>query len=310
METQTLILLMSQVLAAAGVFIGIYALSPKPQEVDEESDFVPLVHRGQMGAKRAELKEKFPLYALSLPLIVSLSKTVSMLPLEELRVELRNRLVQAGNPGAFTPDEFLAIPVFSGIAFPGMWYLALNALEVDAPPALFLGFLIVGLILPMLWLNDAVRRRRQEISRALPYILDMLTLSIEAGLDFISAVERIVTKKSNQGPLSEELYQMLQELKMGKTRRDALRDLARRVNLDSMKSVVANLIQADQLGTPLGPILRIQSDMLRVRRSQEAEKLAMEAPVKLLFPLMLIFMAVMGILLGPLVIRMMNNDIF
>jgi tight adherence protein C len=120
-------------------------------------------------------------------------------------------------------------------------------------------------------------------------------------------VEKIVSRKANQGPLSEELYIMLQELRMGKTRREALRDMARRVSLDTLNSVVASLVQADQLGTPLGPILRIQADMLRIRRSQEAEKAAMEAAVKLLFPLLFIFISVMLILLGPMFLRLSDT---
>ena len=103
---------------------------------------------------------------------------------------------------------------------------------------------------------------------------------------------------------------MLQELKMGKTRREALRDMANRVNLENLSTVVAALIQAEQLGTSLGPVLRIQYEMLRLRRSQRAEKLAMEAPVKMVFPLLFIFTSVFLLLFGPVIIKAFQGKLF
>jgi tight adherence protein C len=103
---------------------------------------------------------------------------------------------------------------------------------------------------------------------------------------------------------------MLQELKMGKTRREALRDMASRCRIENLDTVVEALIQADQLGTSMGPILRIQSEMLRVRRSQRAEKLAMEAPVKMIFPLLFIFSSVFLLLFGPTIVRFLRDGLF
>ena len=154
-------------------------------------------------------------------------------------------------------------------------------------------------IMPDIWLYGAIRRRHHSIQIALPFVLDILTLSVEAGMDFISALQRNC-KARRLDPLNEELLRMTKEIQVGSSRREALRRMADRVKQPDLKSVAFALIQADELGVSIGSILRIQSEQLRARRFDRAEKLAAEAPVKMLGPLMLcIFPAVFIILLGP-----------
>ncbi len=293
------------------IVLGVYALAPKKKYFEEEEEEeAPLVQRGHLGAKRQELKELFLLYRITLPLVTWLAFFISKLPIEDYRNRLNRKLTAAGNPGAYNADEFIALRILVFFGIPILTFLLFTAMFGNCHPLILSLATLLGFFLPPVWLRDTLMKRAKEINRSLPYILDLLTLSIEAGLDFISSVERIVMKKESTGPLYDELFQMLQELKMGKTRREALRDMARRINLDNVNSVVAALIQADQLGTSLGPVLRIQSEMLRVRRSQQAEKLAMEAPVKLLFPLLFIFLAVIMLLLSPVVIRFIRGQLF
>ena len=141
------------------------------------------------------------------------------------------------------------------------------------------------------------------IQRALPYALDLLTLGVEAGLDFTQSLQSIV-KKLGDTPLADEFQQAIQEITVGKTRSEAMRDMATRVNLQDMTSFISSLIQAEELGASLGPILRIQSDQMRVKRSQRAEEMAMKAPVKIIFPLVIfIFPATFLVILGPLFIK-------
>jgi tight adherence protein C len=167
--------------------------------------------------------------------------------------------------------------------------------------ATFLGIGIAcGACYPLIWLRDKVRARHQAITRALPYNLDLLTLSVEAGLDFAAALAKVV-EKGRKGPLADELSVALKELKLGKTREEALRNLAARVELPTLSSFVHALIQADKMGTPLGKILRILSTQMRIERTQRAEKLANEAPVKLLLPLIgFIFPTLFIMLFGPI----------
>ena len=146
----------------------------------------------------------------------------------------------------------------------------------------------------------AFMKRHHAMVRALPYNLDLLTLSVEAGLDFAAALGKVVDK-GRKGPLCDELSITLKELRLGKTRDEALRNLAARVELQSLTGFVQALVQADRMGTPLGKILRILSTQMRVERTQRAEKLANEAPVKLLVPLIgCIFPTIFLMLFGPI----------
>jgi tight adherence protein C len=149
-------------------------------------------------------------------------------------------------------------------------------------------------------LRDQVAKRHLRITRELPYNLDLLTLSMEAGLDFQPAVHTVV-QKGRTGDVTKEFGLMLKEMRMGKTRQEALRAMADRVGLTAVSQFVNALIQADRMGTSLGRVLRIQATQLRVQRTQRAEKLAQEAPVKMLFPLIAcIFPTVFMILFGPI----------
>ena len=162
-------------------------------------------------------------------------------------------------------------------------------------------------VLPDIWLRGAVKRRHLEIQKALPFVLDLLTLSVEAGMDFISALQRNCRLR-RLDPLNEELLRMTKEIQVGRSRREALKDMAKRVGQPDLRSVAHALVQADELGVSIGAMLRIQSDQLRSRRFDRAEKLAAEAPVKMLGPLMLcIFPAVFIILLGPVLTQAMKG---
>ena len=146
--------------------------------------------------------------------------------------------------------------------------------------------------------------------RALPYAVDLLTLSVEAGLDFTAALSKVV-EKGCRGPLAQELALAIKELRLGKTREEALRNLASRVDLGALTSFVQALAQADRMGTPLGKVLRILSTQMRLERTQRAEKLANEAPVKLLLPLVLfIFPTLFLMLFGPIGYQVFLGEIF
>ncbi|MFP4055786.1 MAG: type II secretion system F family protein [Candidatus Brocadiia bacterium] len=169
-------------------------------------------------------------------------------------------------------------------------------------------FFLIGLLLPWIWLRDCERARKRSIRRDLPFALDLLTLAVEAGLDFTAALGRIIRRRP-QAPLSQELGETLRQIQMGVTRAQALRELADRVMMEEIISVTSALIQADELGASLGPTLRIQADYFRVRRAQAAEKAAMEAPVKLLFPLICFFFpATFIVLFGPIFVRFVIGD--
>ncbi len=212
------------------------------------------------------------------------------------RLELS--LKKAGKPLELKPSEIVAFVELSALSFLALGILITLFLELS--PFIAVAFALVGMLYPLIWLRDKVRARHHAITRALPYNLDLLTLSVEAGLDFAAALGKVV-EKGRKGPLADELHTTLKELKLGKTREEALRNLAARVDLTTLNSFVHALIQADKMGTPLGKILRILSTQMRIERTQRAEKLANEAPVKLLLPLIgFIFPTIFIMLFGPI----------
>ncbi len=214
--------------------------------------------------------------------------------LDRLEAALR----RAGKPSDFKATEMVAFMQLSALSFFCLGVAC--AIWLDSSFLYALVFAAFGASYPLIWLRDKVRARHHAITRALPYNLDLLTLSVEAGLDFAAALGRVV-EKGRQGPLSDELAISLRELKLGKTREEALRNLAVRVELPTLSSFVQALIQADKMGTPLGKILRILSTQMRIERTQRAEKLANEAPVKLLLPLIgCIFPTIFIMLFGPI----------
>jgi tight adherence protein C len=313
MDTSGLLIPVASVFLFGCVLLLVVLLTPQQASLRGLTDFsAPLVH-GALGARRKELLERYPLYRLFLPIISFIGAQHAKLERERYTLRMQTRLSTAGNPGAFTPDEIVGLRVVLALLCPALTYLVLAAamlLEDGGRGTVLAAAAVAGYAYPSVWIADHVTKRAQTINRALPYVLDLLTLAVEAGLDFISAVERIVAKRSDRDPLTDELFLMLQELKMGKTRREALRDMALRCRLENVDTVVAALIQADQLGTSMGPVLRIQAEMLRVRRSQRAEKLGMEAPVKMIFPLLFIFSSVFLLLFGPTVVRFLRDGLF
>jgi len=164
----------------------------------------------------------------------------------------------------------------------------------------------LGLLLPELVLKQRIAQRRYHIVRALPDVLDLLTVSVNAGLGFDSALMKVTEKM--KGPLPAEVGQVLHEIKMGVARRDALRAMAERTGVLELRSLVSTIIQADQLGVSISKVLRLQSEGLRERRRQRAEEMAMKAPVKMLLPLVLfIFPTLFIVLLGPAVIQIIAS---
>lgn len=231
--------------------------------------------------------------------------------LDKMRAKIDRKLVAAGYEGVISSYQILSLriimPLFAGTMLSILLHLAFMQMPGKMGAMLlgregiffFLAYLLMFLY-PGMWLKATLKKRHTEIERALPFVLDLLTLSVESGLDFMTGIRRIIERRKIDA-LSEELIYMFQQIQVGKTRREGLRDMADRIDHPDINSLANALIQADELGTSIGTALRIQADQMRVRRYQRAEKLANEAPVKMLFPLVVfIFPAVFIILLGPI----------
>jgi len=267
--------------------------------------------------RRQERRLPF-LFRLLIPLAPNLNPVFSRKTFEKTNAELSRKIVSAGYGGLLTSEEFLAmkvlLPAVLGILLVAlMWALLAMVpgkagLVLRSHEASFMGVILLWFYAyPGLWLRRELNERHRKIQKSLPFVLDLLTLSVEAGLDFMSAMQRIV-ERGKIDALGEELVRVLREIQLGKTRRNALRDMGERVNQKDLRSVINALVQADELGVGIGSILRIQSDQMRQRRFERAEKMANEAPVKMLFPLVaFIFPAVFLVLLGPIVLQILRQ---
>ena len=254
-------------------------------------------------------ERKLPLvFRLLLPFVPNLEGLVMRPSFSKAREAAERQLVAAGFESLLNGKEFVALKYLVPVVCGGLWLVTLRLLTAFAPRSELassneiLWLLGVALLYyyPLLWLRRALKMRHSAIQRALPFVLDLLTLSVEAGMDFMSALQRNCERR-RLDPLNEELIRMTREIQVGIPRRVALRNMAQRVDLADLRAVSYALIQADELGVSIGAILRIQSDQMRARRFDRAEKLANEAPVKMLGPLMLcIFPAVLIILLAPI----------
>jgi tight adherence protein C len=218
---------------------------------------------------------------------------------DEKRKYYKRKVVAAGLKDELTPDEFISFKFFLIIFFPLVlgFLTALDFLQVSWP--IILGSTVAGWYYPDLWVRTRISARQRKILRSMPFIVDLLALSTEAGLDFIGAIGKVV-EKASPSPLVEELDQLLKEIKVGASRQEALREMAIRIDMTEVNSFISILISADQMGASIGKILRQQSDQIRVERMIRAEKAGAAASQKVLLPLIfLIVPAVMLMVFGP-----------
>ncbi len=218
---------------------------------------------------------------------------------------LQHRLATAGNPLGFIPLEFNALKGLTLVA--GVLIGVGVTFVVPRPPLQEVLIVVlaaaIGFYAPEKWLSGKIAWRKNEIQRALPNAIDLLNVSIEAGLGFDAAIARIVDKTA--GPLADEFQRALVEMRMGKTRIDALRDMADRANVADLGGFVAAIYQADELGASLTTVLRVQGKMIRSKRSMRAREIAAKLPVKMLFPLVLfVFPSIFIVVLGPGMIQL------
>ena len=209
---------------------------------------------------------------------------------------LKKKLIYAGHP--MNIAQFLAFKVVALFALPAAVYILLN----PKPASLWVAFMI-GFLFPDIWLRGKIKKRQEDIIRSLPDMIDLLGICVGAGLDFMLAVRRVV-QGVQDSVLGKEFKIMLQEIQMGLSRREALKNLAGRMDSQEINSFVRALTQADRMGSPLREALRIQADELRIIRFQRGEEMALKAPIKLLFPLLVFILPVVLIIVAaPILIQ-------
>lgn len=244
------------------------------------------------------------LLRLAMPLIRPLGQLIAVLPLGASREKLAKRLAQAGHPGGLSPDEFHAARIVA-IVFMGLAGMFIDN-ELGMMPTFTLVLVVIGFMYPDIWLKQALQKRRTRVFRDLPDMLDILRLACDAGLDLSSAM-KVVVEKGRKGPMLDELELVEREIALGRTRKEAFKNFADRLQMTEINAFVVALMQADQLGASVGPILKAQSEMARTRRWQLAEALVNKMPMKMLGPLVIfIFPSSFIILFTPLLIQWMQ----
>ncbi|MBU1076700.1 MAG: type II secretion system F family protein [Spirochaetes bacterium] len=288
------------------VFVFIYNIIP-----EKGREFILLKRLKKKELKVASKKRKSPVKEYILNFVHFLevkTKKWDNKYINNYKESLAPKIQKAGLIKKLTPDRLFAIQIASMLGAI-VFYLLVIVLDVGVEFNIVYGLLVlvIGFMFPTLvWLKGEIDKRTKAILRSLPDTIDLLTLCVEAGLDFGSAIRKIV-EKGKKGPLRDEFAEFEKEISMGSSRVNGLRNMSKRNDIDDLNSCLVALIQAVKMGTSLAPILRTQAEQLRIRRSQRAEKLAAEAPVKMLAPLIIcIFPTVFIILFVPIVMQLLK----
>lgn len=294
--------LLVSLIVFVGVALPIYTLFRYPVPAE------PPVHRrfaASLGADRATLFES-PILAPIMNIGLALTQRLN---LPAVRATIRQNLDASGNPSGYSVREYLAICLISGAAL-GIASTLLVIVSGSAL-ALLVGPVMaaVGFAIPMAALRDAGRRRCTRIGKQLPYTLDLISLTMAAGSTFTEAVQTLI-RDQPEDDLNQELAIVLSEVNLGTPRAAAMAHMAERIPLESLRSIVGAVNQAESLGTPLSTILKLQSDMLRMHRGVQAEKLSASASLRILVPSVLILVAVVIIVFAPMIIRAIRGELF
>ena len=256
-----------------------------------------------------ELSQPFSQRVL-LPMMEGAARFVTRFTPQQTLEQTRHKLELAGRPNNWTPSQLWGMRVVATVALGALIFLLMTISGQPFGKRIMLagGAALVGFIYPQLWLGSKIRSRQGAILRALPDALDLLTICVEAGLGFDSAMSKVNEKWDD--PLSQEFGRVIRDIQLGKARKDALRDMSNRMDVPDVTSFVAAIVQTEQLGVSISKVLRIQSDQMRMKRRQRAEERAHQAPVKMLFPMVfLIFPSIYIVLLGPAVLQVMDSGI-
>ncbi len=267
----------------------------------------------QLGSAQArnleelELQQPFTERTLR-PLVARLSRMGSRLGSASSSDAAEKRLAMAGNPGDLRLADWMGVKILAAIATGVLIFLLMGLLAKNLGLGIVLALvgLAIGYMLPEFWLGGKIKARQKVILKMIPDTLDLLTISVRAGLGFDAALAKVVEKLP--GPLSDEFRRALAEVRVGKARRDALRDMMPRTNVAPLSNFIGAIIQAEQLGVSISKVLQVQSEQLRIERRQRAEEMAAKAPIKMLFPLVgCIFPSLFIVILGPAIIAIMKT---
>lgn len=309
----TLILLVAGVLFVLVVIIGVISVSLRKNSEQEDDPLqarlAEYLQSGEVASlEEIELSQPFSERVI-IPIVNKIGEISARFTPQKAIQDTAKKMELAGNPWPIDAATFLAIRFIMAVVLGGF----VTAMVMLSPSpnlsdnALYIfGATFGGFFLPHLMLTSRITNRQKEIRKAMPDALDLLTICVEAGLGFDAAMSKVSEKWDNQ--LSLAFSRTIREVQLGKTRRDALKDMADRLGVSEMTSFVAAIIQSEQLGVSMAKILRIQSDQMRLKRRQRAEEEAHKAPVKMVLPMaFLMFPTILIIILTPAAMQIMGS---
>jgi tight adherence protein C len=290
--------ILAMFLAFFGVLLVVFGVvgNSKPRPMEQRlREFAPRPRSLEELEFEQPLSERF-----FRPILQQLSRLVSRNTPTNVMESAQKRLLHGGNPNNLTVADFMGIKglVSALLAALGVVISFLSGSGILFGVVLVIVLGTIGFLLPDFWLGSKVRQRRNNLLRALPDAIDLLSISVEAGLGFDAALGRLVEKTQND--LAYEFGRVIAEMRIGVPRREALRALAERTGIQELGIFVTAIIQAEQLGASITSVLHVQANEMRIRRRQRAEVLAHQAPIKMLFPMaFLIFPPMFVVILGP-----------
>ncbi len=299
-------LLMATV-AGLGVLLVFFAIAgARPMDPVQAR----LSQLGSMQARTLEeLELQQPLFERTLrPLAARLSGVAQRFASPSKVSRTEKRLAMAGNPGALRTIDFLGLKLVMAVLVAGVGFFVLVIVAGNVPFGMVAAVALaaMGFMAPEMWLSRRIKKRQKQILLALPDTLDLLTVSVRAGLSFDGALAKVVER--TKGPLADEFRRSLSEIRVGKVRRDAMRDIVSRTDVQPLSNFIGAIVQAEQLGVPIAKVLQVQSEQMRIERRQRAEEMAAKAPIKMLFPLVgCIFPSMFIVILGPAIILIALN---
>ena len=279
----------------AGIFVPIYAIFRYP--VQDEAPINRQIAKA-VGVDQETVFES-PVFAPALSLFMQLAKRVNLMG---MRNSIRQNLQASGNPSGYTVDQVIALAMASAVLIGGVSSAIATLIDGGALLLILPTMSAAGFMIPLFVLSSSATKRCRKIGKQLPYTLDLIALVMASGSSFTEAIETLI-RDDPDDELNQELAFSLSEMEYGTTRAAALQNLGVRIPLDSLRSVIGAVNQAEKLGTPLSAILKVQAEMLRMHRSVRAEKLSASASLKILVPSMLILLAVVLVIGAPMIIR-------
>ncbi len=290
----SLTLLLAYLLVAIAIFITVKNIMGEQMSLEEQE---------RLGIGISGKTFPSAIFRLVYPVVKRILPSVDKWKIDNFRQKITKKLASAGLRDIFTPDEFYAFQVAFAFSLPVAVYVYNFVLGLGLSISYVPVFAVFGWFYPSLWLSGIIKKRQEQIKREMPFIVDLLTLCVEAGLDFGGAMAKVV-EKGQEGPLRSEFETVLKEIKLGAMRSEALKSMGERIGIKEVSSFVSVLVTAERMGSPIGDVLRAQSDSIRHERFMSAEEKGGKAATKILIPMAIFILpAVFIVIFGPIILR-------